>query len=173
MAQRILVVGCCGAGKTTVARAIAGQHGLPLVHLDRHYWRPGWVALSDEEWGTVVEGLVAAPAWVMDGNFSGTMRRRAEFADAIVFLDISRGLCILRVLKRILLNYGRTRADMGPGCPERLDFAFLKWVWRYPGRSRLRTLEMLRSFPGSVIVLDSRKAVRAWIDAGCRLEPTG
>ncbi|MFI6132271.1 hypothetical protein [Micromonospora sp. NPDC051141] len=42
--RRILVVGSSGAGKSTVAGELARRLDLPLIHLDRHYWRPGWVA---------------------------------------------------------------------------------------------------------------------------------
>jgi adenylate kinase family enzyme len=169
MARRILVIGCSGAGKSTLAKAIADQHGLPLIHLDRCYWRPGWVAPSESEWAAEVEHLIAEPAWVMDGNFSATMQRRAEFAEAIVFLDQPRWLCMLRVLRRVALGYGRSRPDVAPGCPERFDWAFLKWVWNYPKRSRPKTLALLEEFTGKTVVLGSRGAVRRWIAAGCRL----
>jgi adenylate kinase family enzyme len=40
--RRVLVVACAGAGKTTLARKLARASGLPLIHLDFHYRRPGW-----------------------------------------------------------------------------------------------------------------------------------
>jgi len=166
MPRRILVIGCSGAGKSTLAKVIAEQHRLPLIHLDRAYWRPGWVAPSEPEWMAGVERLIAEPAWVMDGNYSSTMARRAELADAIIFLDLPRWLCLLRVLRRALLGYGRSRPDVAPGCPERFDWAFLKWVWNYPKRSRPKTLALLRAYPGSVVTLYSNGEIRRWIAAG-------
>src|SRR3954447_26454226 len=70
--QRILVLGCSGAGKSTLARRIASRLGLPVVHLDREYWRPGWCATPADEFDTVVDRLVAPARWVMDGNFKRT-----------------------------------------------------------------------------------------------------
>jgi len=169
MARRILVIGCSGAGKSTLAKALADRTGLPLIHLDRCYWRPGWVAPSEAEWAAEVERLIAAPEWVMDGNYSATMPRRAEFADAIVYLDLPRWLCLLRVLRRAAFGFGRNRPDVAPGCPERFDWTFLKWVWNYPTRSRPKTLALLGTFPRLSVVLSSRGAVRQWIQAGCRL----
>jgi adenylate kinase family enzyme len=173
MTQRILVIGCSGAGKSTLTRAIADRYHLPLIHLDRHYWRPGWIAPDDAAWFEEVERLIAAPTWVMDGNFSSTMARRAEVADAIVFLDLPRWLCLLRVLRRALLGYGRSRPDVAPGCPERFDWAFLKWVWNYPKRSRPKTLALLRDYPGSIVILAKRGQVGRWIVAGCPLDGVG
>jgi adenylate kinase family enzyme len=166
VARRILVIGCSGAGKSTLARAIADHYRLPLIHLDRCYWRPGWTAPSEAEWFDEIERLIAEPEWVMDGNFSSTMRRRAEVADAIVFLDLPRRLCLLRVLRRAVLGYGRTRDDVAPGCPERFDWAFLKWVWNYPTRSRPKTLDLLETYPKSKIILRSKGEIRRWIAAG-------
>ena len=40
--RRALVIGSGGAGKSTLARELGARAGLPVVHLDRLYWRPGW-----------------------------------------------------------------------------------------------------------------------------------
>ena len=41
--QRVLIVGPGGAGKSWLAKRIAARTGVPLVHLDRGFWQPGWV----------------------------------------------------------------------------------------------------------------------------------
>ena len=33
--HKVLIVGCGGAGKSTLARAMGERFGLPIVHLDR------------------------------------------------------------------------------------------------------------------------------------------
>ncbi|WP_207232303.1 AAA family ATPase [Micromonospora kangleipakensis] len=66
--RRILIVGSAGAGKSTLAREVARRLDLPLIHLDRHYWRPGWVASGDARFRAEVAALAARPAWVMDGT---------------------------------------------------------------------------------------------------------
>jgi len=40
--RRILVLGCGGAGKSTLAVELGRVAGLPVVHLDRLFWLPGW-----------------------------------------------------------------------------------------------------------------------------------
>jgi adenylate kinase family enzyme len=42
--QRVSIVGPGGAGKTTIALEIGCRLGIPVVHLDRLYWQPGWRA---------------------------------------------------------------------------------------------------------------------------------
>jgi adenylate kinase family enzyme len=40
--RRVMVVGSGGAGKSTFAGALGAHTGLPVTHLDWHFWRPGW-----------------------------------------------------------------------------------------------------------------------------------
>ncbi len=86
--KRILVIGSGGSGKTTFARRLAERTKLPLIHLDALYWRPGWDPTPDEEWRAKVAELVNTPAWIMDGNYGGTLNIRLAACDAVVFLDI-------------------------------------------------------------------------------------
>lgn len=107
--KRVLVIGCGGAGKSTFARQLGARLQLPVIHLDAHYWRPGWVEPSKSEWATTVDGLLAGEAWVMDGNYGGTLPTRLAVCDCVVFIDLPRWLCIWRVLRRALRYRGETR----------------------------------------------------------------
>jgi adenylate kinase family enzyme len=70
--RRVLILGGSGAGKSTLARILGERTGLPVIHLDQHYWRRGWVMPTPEAWKAQVAELVTRPAWVMDGNFAST-----------------------------------------------------------------------------------------------------
>jgi adenylate kinase family enzyme len=150
--KRILVIGTGGSGKTTVARRLAERTGLPLVHLDVHYWRAGWQPTPPEEWQVMVRQLVTADEWIIDGNYGGTLDLRLEACDTVVFLDIPRIVCLWRVLKRQVRYLGRVRPDLAPGCRERLSWEFLVWIWTYPTRRRGDILRRLAA-------LDTQKRV--------------
>lgn len=109
--------------------------GLPVIHLDREFWRPGWVETPKPEWSSRIEQLVKEDRWIMDGNFGGTMEIRLAAADTVVFLDFPRLLCTFRAIKRAITYRNRTRPDMGPGCNEKMDLEFLRWVWQFPGKT--------------------------------------
>jgi adenylate kinase family enzyme len=161
--RRVLVIGSGGAGKSTVAARIAGRLALPLIHLDALYWRAGWRPTEKGEWERVVRELVAAPAWVMDGNYGGTLDLRLARCDTVVFLDLPRALCLWRVLRRRLAHRGRSRPDVAPGCPERVDWEFVRWVWSYPARRRpaiLRKLAALRPDQRAVVLTSTREVER-------------
>ena len=162
--RRVLVIGSGGAGKSTLARAIGARLGLPVVHLDRLYWRPGWRKPSSGAWAETIDREVAADAWVMDGNFGETMDRRLAAADTVVFLDLPRLLCLWRVVRRRFRYAGRSRPDMTEGCPERLDAEFLAWIWGYPATRRPRVLARLAAAGHvRVVQLRSRREVRQFL----------
>lgn len=132
--QRVAVVGSGGAGKTTFCRELGRRTGLPVIHLDQHYWRPHWTPTPTDQWRKTVAELAAGDRWIMDGNYRSSLDLRLERADAVIILAFSRWRCLVGVLRRWWTNRGR--AVQADGCPERLDWEFLRWVWRYPIDSR-------------------------------------
>ncbi len=159
------MLGSAGSGKTTFAIELGRRSGLPVVHLDRLYWGPGWTPTPDDRWETVNRDLAAGDTWIIDGNYSRTMDIRLERADTVVFLDRPRLVCIWNVTRRWLTHRGRSRPDMGAGLTEKLDLEFLRWVWGFPTRSRPAVLERLAALPSSTLVvhLTSSRAARDWL----------
>lgn len=166
--NRVAVVGSGGAGKSTFARELGRRTGLPVVHLDRHYWRPGWVETPREEWAALQADLFSGDRWVADGNYGGTVDVRFARADTVILLTLPRLACLVGALRRSLANYGT--AVQAAGCPERVSFAFLRWIWRYDKDSRLRldaALDRHRDHV-EVVELRSRREVQAFL---ARLPP--
>lgn len=155
--QRVMIIGCSGSGKTTLAKQLAERTGLPLIHLDREYWRPGWVEPDKAEWAAHVETLASQPRWIIDGNYGSTLAPRMTAADTVIFLDFSRGRCVSRVLSRSLRWYGR--ATQAEGCPERFDWEFLRWVWNWRRDSRPRMIKALECFKGKIYLLRTPREV--------------
>ena len=163
------MLGPCGAGKSTLAVALGAKLGLPVIHLDREYWRPGWTEPDKGEWSARVEALIARPRWIMDGNYGSTLARRLERAEVVVNLDYARGVFFPRVVRRMLSNIGRTRPDMAPGCPERFDLAFWRYAWRYRSDVLPRREERLAASRVPVIDLRTPHEAAAWLAAGAPL----
>lgn len=126
--QRIMILGCCGAGKSTFSKKLHDILGLELIHLDQYYWKPNWTETPKTEWESIVSDLAAKPSWIIDGNYGGTIDIRIQKADTIIYLDYPTTKCLYRVCSRIFKHYGQTRPDMSEGCPERFDLDFLHYV---------------------------------------------
>ena len=162
--ERIVIIGCGGAGKSTLARQLGEKLDIPVVHLDKLFWKPGWVQVTQEEFDILHTQELAKEKWIMDGNFNRTMPQRIARCDTVIYLDFSRFACLLGVLKRVLTTYGTVRPDMGEGCPERIDFEFLKWVWNYNKDKRERNYRLLNEAEhAETIVLTNRRAVRKFL----------
>lgn len=163
-----MVVGGAGAGKSTLAREIGGRRGLPVTHCDALFWQPGWVEGDREVLHARLREIAATDAWVIDGNYSASWPDRLARADTVVFLDIATALRLWRVLRRSVANYGRTRPDLAPDCPEQLpDRDFLGWIVGYRRRGRPKALALLkesRRLGLATHCLRSRRAVATFLE---------
>lgn len=110
--ERIAVVGCIGAGKSTVARALGQTIGTEVFHLDRYWWQPGRYrvtgpetvatkTMEPAEYRRLEQQIVAGERWIVDGDAANKDLRLAR-ADTVVFLDLPRWLCLWRLFKRHL-----------------------------------------------------------------------
>jgi adenylate kinase family enzyme len=154
--QRVLVVGCSGAGKSTFGRRLAVVLDLPLVHLDQQFWRPGWQKPDPQAWRDRVAALAADSAWVMDGNYANTFDLRMPRADTLIWLDHPRSICLRRVLMRTLSQYGSVRADLPENCPEQFELAFLRYVWTFHKQQRPRIESGIKTFGSHLRVIALR-----------------
>ena len=164
--RKILLIGSGGSGKSTLAARIAGRTGLPLIHLDALFWKPGWKEMPREEWKQIVVELLQRDSWVMDGNYGGTLDVRLAACDGVVFLDFPAIVCLWRLLKRRIRFHGTPRPDMSADCAERLSWSFVRWIWSYRRDRRPRILQKLATVATQgkqVHVLGSSAAVEAFL----------
>ena len=162
--ERIIIIGCGGAGKSTLARKLGEKLNLPVIHLDKLFWKPGWVEETQEAFDRKLAAELEKPRWIMDGNFNRTMPQRAAKCDTIIYLDYNRFVCLWGVIKRNLINRGKVRPDMGEGCPERIDLDFLNWVWNYNRNKRESNYRLLNETThAETVVLKNRHAVKQFL----------
>jgi len=166
--RRVVVTGLAGAGKSTFSLALAAQTGLPVIHLDLHFWKPGWVAPSDAEWRQKQDVVLAGDAWIADGNYHETLDLRLARADTVVFLDLPGWLCAARALRRGF--------RMPNALPEGCEYsAWQRWrdewrlavvIWRNRRSEPRREHEIIARHGRHVAVhvLRSRRAIAEFLD---------
>lgn len=129
--ERIVILGCAGTGKTTLAYRLGAKTGAPVICLDA-IWRrepdvPGFRALLQQ--------AHAGESWISDGNFSAaTFDIRLPRATRIIWLEKSRLLCAWRAIARAFT----------PGEPHGLRKLpeVLRFIWKFDrvNRPRIETL---------------------------------
>ncbi len=131
---RIVILGCAGAGKSTLGRKLSERTGAPFICLDEIWWRHGADAVA---FRAEMTRLHADEAWVSDGNFAGaTFDVRLPRATLVVWLDRPRAHCALRAVTRLFpkdAEHGLTRL------PEVLRFI---WNFERINRPRIEALRM-------------------------------
>jgi adenylate kinase family enzyme len=148
--RRVVILGRGAAGKSVLAARLGSMTGLPVIELDRFFWRPGLAATPRAEWAGVQRGLARGESWIMDGDLGpyDELGVRLAAADTVVILNFSLLRCAWRALRR-----SRERAD------------FWRWVVGYRRRSLPLILRQIASHAGSadVFVLTSPRAVRGFL----------
>ena len=148
--QRVVILGRAASGKSTLARRLGEITGLPVIELDKVFWRPGLAATPRDEWATLQEKLAAENAWIMDGDLGpyDVVEVRLRRADTIIFLDYSLARCAWRAIVR-----SRERAD------------FWRWLLAYRRRSRPLLMNAIVSHAANadVHVLRSPRTLRRFV----------
>ena len=160
--QKVLVIGCPGAGKSTFARRLRDRTGLPLYYLDRLWHKPDRTNVTREAFDRGLAQWLARPAWILDGNYSRTLPQRLEACDTVFFLDFPLEVCLAGVENR----RGAQRPDM-PWVEEELDAEFLQYILDF-GQAQLPAIRaMLEPYRGrrQILTFRSRAGADAWLNA--------
>ena len=171
--ERVLVAGTSGAGKTTLARAVAEVLDCSFVELDSLHHGPGWTKRA--EFVDDVHRVVAGASWVSEWQYAAMRDVLLDRADLLVWLDLPRRVVMTRVVRRTLRRRLR-REVLWNGNVEPPLWTFLterdhivRWAWRTHSRTRDRVTAAGAVRPELVVVrLTSVAQVSAWADGPLR-----
>src|SRR6266700_8135576 len=148
--KRVVILGRGAAGKSTLARHLGEIAGLPVVELDKIFWRSGLLPTPRGEWIQLQERLIQKEEWVLDGDLGprDAVEVRLRAADTIILLDFSFVRCAWRALRR---------------APERSDF--WRWLLTYRRQSvpSLRNAISQYAPKADLHVIRSPRALKAFI----------
>jgi adenylate kinase family enzyme len=165
--QRVAVIGCSAAGKSTLARQLGEKTALDVIYLDQLFWKKGCKLTPPDQEDAILQPLLHKSKWVMDGNYTESLPQRLRAADTVVLVDFSRLRCLARAMKRLIHFKGKARPEMSADCPEQLNFKFLKWIWQYPHKERPVLIELIRAYGyhANLITLRTQREIDRWLDS--------
>lgn len=122
--KRIVILGRGGAGKSTLAGRLGKSLNIPVIELDKHFWKPGLQPTPLAEWESRQQELVNGDQWIIDGDLGkyDILWPRLKAADTVIVLDYSFIRCF---------NQARKRSS------ERFDFWWWVFTWRWISRPKV------------------------------------
>lgn len=159
--NRVIVIGCPGAGKSTFARKLRDITGLPLYYLDSLYHKPDRTNITSDELDKKINKIMNEKRWIIDGNYQRTLESRIKKCDTIFLMDIVAEDCLLGVESRI----GIKREDM-PWIELVFEEEFKKHIIDFPSMQLPKINELLNLYGSSrtVIIFKSRKESDLYIE---------
>ena len=161
MPSKIIIIGCCGAGKSYFARKLRNITGIPLYHLDNVFWNPDGTHADKECFAEKLNEILNGETWIIDGNYSSTMELRLQKCDTVFFFDLPTEVCLLGIDER----KGKRRSDMPwKSAPENDDEEFLDFIKKYREESRPKVLSLLEKYSDkNIVIFNSRKEADSYI----------
>src|SRR5262249_37565863 len=151
---------------STLARELGRLTGLPVVHLDRLFWKSGWNECTKDEFDAKLDEALKQHAWIMDGNYGRTIGRRAAVADTILLFNFPTWQCLRGAAMRRVQHHRTVRPDMTEGCPERSDLEFFRYILAFRRKSLPGVLSAIERHRAGKTVVEfrSRRDVQRWLE---------
>lgn len=163
MYNRISIVGGSGSGKSTLCNILSKELNLPAIHLDGINFNPNWVEIDKSERDKIISSKALEDKWIIDGNYNKTLKQRFERADLIIWLDYSTFTLLKGIFKRFLQTRNKEREEI-PGCKERINFTFIKYVATYNKKKRHIIEDYLKDIPrDKVLIFRKQKNLNNWL----------
>ena len=162
--ERVLVIGSNGAGKTTFSEKLSQKTGLPLVHIDKIYWRGCWEVTPRDTFETAVLAEAKKERWIIEGNNIRSLSQRLPYADTVFWFEFPPVVCTLHIIKRAIKYRNKARPDMPDQCINKLGVRFLRDAWRFNRKNRL-TIQSLLEEAGDITMVrfTNRRQVRSYL----------
>lgn len=142
--KKVAIIGLSGSGKSVLARELGQASSIPVCHLDRYYWKPGWVEMDPEAFKEIHQALISQDQWILEGNSMITFDERVDAADTIIYLDMPRISCLWRVLKRRFFYANKDRLHRPCGCKEQISWKLIRYIlWHFRTHYHSHVLEQL------------------------------
>ncbi|GAA2411173.1 DNA topology modulation protein [Nonomuraea africana] len=161
--NRVAVVGSGGSGKSHLARELGRLLNAPVTHLDAVFYDDEWNALPPEKFEAAQRELVAAPRWVIDGNYNSSLHVRLEACDTVVMMDVSTPAALWGILSRQARHGAGQHAQ---GVYNRIHWGVVRYVTSYRRKMRPQVVAKIHQYAAGkqVVFLTSRAKTRRWLE---------
>ena len=157
--QKVMIIGCPGAGKSTFARELREKTGLPLFYLDMIWHKEDRTETGQEEFDLKLDEILRSDKWIIDGNYRRTLEPRLRACDTVFFLDFPFEVCISGVRQRM----GKPREDM-PWIEDSEDEEFMEFIKTFKKNESPRIYDLLADYDNkNIIIFRTREEIKEYL----------
>lgn len=160
MFQKAIIIGCPGAGKSTLGRILSEKTNLPLFYLDMLWHKPDRTIVDRNVFDEKLKKIILQDKWIIDGNYGRTLEMRIRSCDTIFLLDFPVEECLAGAEARI----GKQRVDM-PWIETEFDEEFRQWIIDFPKNELPFVYELLDRYKNekSIYIFYSRDDIDSYL----------
>ncbi|MCI5773893.1 MAG: adenylate kinase [Erysipelotrichaceae bacterium] len=159
--QKVIVIGCPGAGKSYFAKQLHALTGLPLYHLDMIWHKSDKTNITKQEFKEQLDMIIEQEGWIIDGNYQDSLAARLVACDTVFFLDYPLAVCLEGAKTRI----GKKRDDM-PWIEEVFDEEFKAFIEAFPSCQLPYIYQLLEQHADKeIIIFKDRQQAQTYLDA--------
>jgi len=154
--KRIIVLGGSGSGKSTLTNRIGLYTGYPMYHLDNLLLNSDWSQKEKSEWLNICKKeFLGEDIGIVDGNYSLVLNERIDWADLIIFIDVSTYRHLSNILKRMIgIKLGlEKRHGVSGDRKDKLDSKFFKWIINWNKGHKKKMFDILESIKDKKVVI--------------------
>lgn len=157
----MVILGCAGSGKTTLALTMGERLALPVIHLDT-LWEP----CDPEAFREKLPAAVAGDAWVTEGHpdqvrdsrsLRSSRRPGALCPSAALAWPLARDPAVADRSRSNPSGFAR-------GLARQLDWPSLKWIWTFERRVRPTAERALAAYATPVVHLNGDREIAGFLD---------
>lgn len=155
MYKRIIILGGGGSGKSTLASRISEYTDYPVYHLDAIFHDKNWKKEDKNKLEDLCKEFLLKDVGIVDGNYTGVLKNRIDWADLIIFIDVSTFAHVYRYFRRIIRHRLGIEKRIGipDGAKANFNLGLFKWIYNWNKIQKKKVFSLLESAKDKKIVI--------------------
>lgn len=153
--KKIIIIGSPGSGKSTMSKELSDILMIPVIHLDKIFWKPNWISINKEEFDQKLNEVLMKDTWIIDGDYNRTLGVRIKKCDLIIYLDYETEVSLNSYYKRVKDKSITT--FITEGCIEKMDYSFIEIIKSYNNKNRINNYKLIIDSSKDYIIFKKRE----------------